>query len=69
MPHCLAGQIVKLQIGLIKKLDLEILDPVLFAVDHHFHRRVGGVVACEGHLGRGKSTIKSFVLMNRGSMI
>lgn len=54
MPHCLAGQIVKLQIGLIKKLDLEILDSGSFAADHHFHRRVGGVVAYEGHLGREK---------------
>lgn len=66
MPHCLAGQIVKLQIGLIKKLDLEISDSGSFAADHHL---VGGVVAYEGHLGRGKSTIKSFVLMNRESMI
>lgn len=54
MPHCLAGQIVKLQIGLIKKLDLEMLDSGSFATDHHFHKRVEGVVAYEGHLGREK---------------
>ena len=54
MPHCLAGQIVKLHIRLIKNLDLEILDSGSFAADHHCHRRVGGVVACERHLGREK---------------
>lgn len=54
MPYCLAGQIVKLQIVLIKKLDLEILDSGSFAADHNFHRRVRGVVAYEGHLGREK---------------
>lgn len=69
MPHCLAGQIVKLQIELIKKLDLEILDSSSFAADCHFHRRAGGVVAYEGHLGREESTIKSFFLINRESMI
>lgn len=54
MPHCLAGQIVKLQIGLIKKLDLKILGFSLFAADCDFHKGVEGVVAYEGHLGREK---------------
>lgn len=54
MPHCLAGQIVKLQIGLIKKLDLEILVFSLFAADHHFHKIVEGAVAYGGHLGGEK---------------
>lgn len=48
MPHCPAGQIVKLQIGLIKKLDLEIL----VTADHHFCKRV--LWPMEGHLGREK---------------
>lgn len=54
MPHCLAGQIVKLQIGLIEKLELEISDSGSFAADRHFHRKAGSVVAYEGHLGREK---------------
>lgn len=54
MPHCLAEQVVKLQIGLMEKLGLEVLDAGSFAAERHFHRRVGGVVAYEGHLGREK---------------
>lgn len=38
MPHCLAGQIVKLQIGLIKKLVLGILDSGSSADDRRFQR-------------------------------
>lgn len=54
MPHCLAGQMVKLQIGLIKKLDLKILVFSLFAADHHFHKRVRVLWLMKGIWGEKK---------------
>lgn len=54
MPHCLAGQIVRLQIGLIKKLDLKILVFSLFAADHHSRKRVGVLWPMKGIWGEKK---------------
>lgn len=52
MPHCLAGQIVKLQIGLIQKLDLGVLDSGSSADDRHFQR--GGSWLTKGVWGENK---------------
>lgn len=59
MPHCLAGQIVKLQIGLIQKLDLGVLDSGSSAAIVIFR---GGGRGLRRAFGERTSTIKMLLL-------